>query len=143
AVVDHRPNLDGPPTGGGNPPGRLDRLVEVVALDQIEPAELFFGLGERPVGGHGSPAVEPCARGRGRGSELLAAPVPVPLAEPGREVGVLPVDRLPLVVGGGVPAALLRVDQQRVLHGIASSTPAPPSAPLTLPTNGDSGFRHL
>src|SRR5256885_1384865 len=51
AEVDDRPHLDAAGARRRDPAGDLQRLVQVLGLDQVEPAELLLGLGERAVGG--------------------------------------------------------------------------------------------
>src|SRR6266849_1989475 len=46
----HWPDFDCAPATCWNPRGDVDRLVEVLGVDQEEAAELFARLGERTVG---------------------------------------------------------------------------------------------
>src|SRR5205823_14253853 len=45
----HRPDLDGSETGCGNSFRNTDRLIEILRIDQVIPAELFTSFGEWPI----------------------------------------------------------------------------------------------
>src|SRR5438270_210154 len=50
-ALDHRSHLDRPAKPcGGHPSRERQRLVEVVRVEDVVPAEDLLGLGERPVG---------------------------------------------------------------------------------------------
>ena len=51
----------------------LDRLVEVLAVDQVEAADLLLGLRERAVGGEDLAVADPHGGGVGGGPQPLAA----------------------------------------------------------------------
>lgn len=53
--------------------GDLDRLIEVGAVDQHEPADLLLGLGERPVGQQQLVLPDPNGRRVGRWCQASAA----------------------------------------------------------------------
>src|ERR1700716_1543839 len=50
AELSDRSNLDAATPGHGDLRSHLDAVVQVPGLDQHEPAELFFRLGERTIG---------------------------------------------------------------------------------------------
>ena len=76
-------------------------------LDQVVPAEVLLGLGERPVGDDPPAVAEPDRRGVRDGLERLAAQELAALAEPGG-VRAVPRQLFALrVVGGARPAARL------------------------------------
>jgi hypothetical protein len=53
--------------------GDLDRLVEVLAVDEVVAADLFLGLGERAVGGERLAIADPHGRCVGGRTQALAA----------------------------------------------------------------------
>src|SRR5919198_1327189 len=58
-----RSQLDRPGPGGRVLGGHLDRLVEILALQQVEPSDLLPGLGERPIGHQQLTVAYPDGRG--------------------------------------------------------------------------------
>src|SRR6516225_4634370 len=99
-----RANLDHPNPRRREPRGDLARLVEVLGLDEEEPAELLLGLRERAVGGGHLAA--PDADGPGRAGRLEGV---------GDDV-VAPLPELLVVLQGPVDVTLhLRLRQRLVL----------------------------
>src|SRR5215831_15188467 len=73
-----RSHLDAAVTGHRNLRGHLDGLIQIPGLDQNEPAQLFFGLGEGTVSGGQLAVPHPDGGGRldrlqGMGSEEVAS----------------------------------------------------------------------
>ena len=110
-----------PSSAPGTARGRLDRLVEVLGLDHVVPAELLLRLGEGAVGGRGPAVAHPDGRGLLGAVESVACLEQPLLLQP---LGVLAVPlellrpELLLLLGGEAgPGLLVAVDQQHVLHG--------------------------
>src|SRR5581483_5193171 len=112
-----RPYLDAPETGGGDPRGDLDGVVQVPGLDQVEPAQLLLGLGEGAVGGGQLAVSDPDGGGARDRLERLAPEIVTAPADRVGEGEVLAHQRVPLVGGHGAPPLFLVVDQADVLHG--------------------------
>ena len=89
-----------------------DRVVEIVGLEQVQPAEHLLRLGERPVGRQRLAVAHANRRRHVRRLQLVAAEDAGGLGE--REV--LLVDRRVLVVGPALPLGVAAVDEQCVLH---------------------------
>src|SRR6266545_2893906 len=126
----HRADLDRAVARPRDPGRDLDRLVEVLAVDQVVAAELLLGLGEGPVGGERLAAADlHGGRGAGRLERLAAlhqAAVDDVLGE--LVVGLV----LGRALGLGEAGLLVAVDQQRVFHAsslLARRRESPPPSP--------------
>src|SRR5947209_17885571 len=75
-----RPHLDASVPGAGDLRRDADGLVEVLAVDEIEPADLLLGLGERPVRRQDLAVTYPDAAGVGGRPATLACLAPAALA---------------------------------------------------------------
>src|SRR5262245_13894568 len=140
----HPPHLDGAAGGQrGNAFGDRDGFFEVPALDEMDASQLFFGLGERPVGGD-PPGVSLAHGGGGRarfqshrGDEVAAA------GDALLEFSVVFHDLLPPPFRQVLPSFLVKTAHQRELHGFRSFTASrterdpidkpPPAAVLNAP----------
>src|SRR5262245_40538716 len=115
SVLDHRPHLDGAAVPRRRDlRGERERIVDVVALDEIEAAEVLLRLRERAVGRNRIAVVDADGRGAGEVAEVGAALRLRPLAQ--RHVLL----RLSLLLLGAqlLPAVAGAIDQERVLHGL-------------------------
>src|SRR6266536_2842865 len=113
SVLDHRPYLDRPAVAGrGDLRGELDRLVDVLALDEVEAAQVLLRLRERAVGGKGLAVVDADGRRARKLAQIGAAARLRPLAERHVLVHLL----FPLLLAELLPAIAGAVDQERVLH---------------------------
>jgi hypothetical protein len=113
-VVPERPYLHGADRRHGVLRGRLDRLLQAVALQDVEAGHVLLGLRERPVGAQHLAAAHPYGDRVGGQGE----PVPVPsyatvaeLLDPGLDGG-----HARGVVG------VVAADEQHVLHGSSWSS---------------------
>jgi len=100
----------------GDHSGDLDRLVEVVGLDQVEAAERFLGLDERAIGDN-------VAADRGRGVGALQGVAPGDLAAARDDLlgeAVVGIHNLAIALGReGRVVGLVFVDEDHVLsHGV-------------------------
>src|SRR4029453_124051 len=111
-------DLDGPGGAPRQPGARLDRLVEILAVHEVVPAELLLGFGEWPVG-RDRLAVPYPNRGRVRGwvGRVPGEVVALVLQELGVVHPLLHVFGL-LLGGRAAPRRLIPVDQQDVLHAV-------------------------
>src|SRR5688572_3420240 len=115
--VHHRPHLDRAEPRRRNARRDLDRLVQVLGLDEVVAAQLLLRLGERAIGGRRLPVPHP-HRHRGlRRVERIAADVLACLLDVVGEREVLTHDRVRLVLRPRRPVALVLVDQAQVFHG--------------------------
>src|SRR5204863_9987154 len=92
----------------------LDRIVEVLALDEVEAAEILLRLRERAVGREGLSVLD----AHRRRARELAEVGPASRLGPLAEGHVLLHLSLPLLVAELLPAVAGAVDQERVLHGV-------------------------
>src|SRR4029079_13078299 len=127
-----RAHLDRAGRGAGDLRRDLDRLVEVGAVDGVEPADLLLRLGEGTVGGEDF-AVTYLDGGRvGGGPEPLAAGEHAAFAHLLAEGGVLTHPGLVLVRAHRGVGALVGADHQQVAHEFL----------LLLGTMGSSGWSY-
>src|SRR2546428_3540044 len=117
ADLHQRPNFDGPQACAWDPSGDVDRLVEILGVDQKVAAQLFARLRERTVGHEPFAFAHPDAgRRRNRmqwgGGEIL----------PGRPDLMHKLRGLlaTLLLLGLIRSLLVTVDQQHVFHLVAS-----------------------
>ena len=128
-----RAHLDGPQARRGPPRGDLDRLVQVLRLDQEEAAQLLLGLGEGAVGDGDPAAAHPHGAGGAHALERLRgdeAAVPAQLADVGQR---LAPEAVPLAPRHAAQHPLLLVGQTEVLHRVppqGTSGRSGPTAPL-------------
>src|SRR6266571_7797924 len=100
----------------GRPP---DGLVEVLAVQQVEPAELLLRLGEGAVGGERLPVPDPNGRRRAAGLEGLTAPEHAGLVHLAVVGGVGLHDLFVLLRAHGGPLLFVVVDQEHVPHALS------------------------
>src|SRR4051812_13115812 len=115
SLLPERPHLERPELRGGVLGGNLDRLVEIPALEQVEPAHLLLGLGERPVRQHHLATTDLHRRGVADGTEpraKLPHAAGPHLVHPrrGHPFGLAHLDRL------------VYADQHQVPHGYSFSS---------------------
>src|SRR5438309_2051658 len=116
-----RPHLDAPEARGREPGRYRASLVDVLGLDEEEPAQLLLRLRERAVGGGQLAPPDPHRRRRldrreGLGHDELAAP-PESLIVRQALVGA----GLRLALGHRLHLLLDQVDQAHVLHRLSSA----------------------
>ena len=111
-----RPDLDRAVARRRDPGGPLDRLVERVGVDQVVAAELLLRLGERAVGGECLVVLHADGGRRLRRLQRVAGDHRAAVLEVLRERHVRLVDLALLLLAERLPAVLLAVDQQHVLH---------------------------
>src|SRR5918996_1415936 len=116
AQVPERPHLDAAQARRRYSLGHLDGLVEVPCLDQVEPAELLLGLGERAVGRRKPAAPHPHGLGRVNRLERLREDRVTALLQLLVDRDVLVRERLELARGHGLELLFLAIDQAQVLH---------------------------
>src|SRR4051794_12311293 len=115
SLLPERPHHERPELRGGVLGGNLDRLVEIPALEHVEPADLLLGLGEGPVRQHHLAATDLHGRGVADGAEPRAEPphaAGLHLVDPrrGHSFGLAHLDRL------------VYADQHQVPHGYSFSS---------------------
>src|SRR3954464_11531902 len=110
------PDLDASGLGSRDLGGARDRLVEDVALEHAEAAELLLGLGEGAVGDHALAVLDPHGRRRRDGLEGLARDVGAVLGDLLAEAAVAVHHRVDRAGGDVGHLALVAVDRQQVLH---------------------------
>src|SRR5215207_687878 len=137
-----RPDLDRPAADVGDPGGDLDRLVQVLGLDDVEAAELLLGLGERPVGAEGRAVAHPHGGGRRGRLQRLAGLVDAAVDDVLGEGHVLLELGLGLLLALAGPVLLAGVDQQRVAHAPSLGSGRRGSPPSMQPTSGQAPNRH-
>lgn len=71
-VLPERPHLHGPDGGHGMPRGRLDRLLQAVALQDVEPGDVLLRLRERTVAAQHLTPAHPHGDGLGGEREAVA-----------------------------------------------------------------------
>src|SRR5437899_487779 len=103
----------------GDLAGHVDGLVQVLRLDQVKSAQLLLRLGERSI--RGEPLAVADGDGGGGCGRLERVPAEDGLGELLPERPVL--GHLLRVVAARLPALLVLVDEQQVLHGGVSSLP--------------------
>src|SRR5450755_2191166 len=117
-VVDNdRPHLERTEARRRNPRRQRNGIVQVLGLDHVEAAELFLGLRERSVGDHSLLVAYP-HRSRGRdGLQLVAGFVVAAFDDVLGELAVFFVHGSFVGLGHFVPAGLVVINQQEILHG--------------------------
>src|SRR5512132_1932691 len=112
----HRADLDRPELGARDLRRPFDRLVEVLAVEHVEAAQLLLGLGEGPVGDLAL-AVAHAHGGRGlSGVEALAGDQHALLLHLLGDSPVCLAHGLLVLLARGCPLALVSVDRECVLH---------------------------